>query len=138
MFPGFSELDLPVLAKVLRRTVVSAIIVGAGAIIVSLLLAPALAAVGVALGLGAALINLRFLDAGVAKVQTKGETNKKVLRRLLGTRTATRLAVMTAVVIGLVILDAPLGIGMVVGLVIFQIVFVVNVARAVLTSGDLV
>ena len=46
MFPGFSELDLPVLAKVLRRTVVSAIIVGAGAIIVSLLLAPALAAVG--------------------------------------------------------------------------------------------
>jgi len=81
VFPGFSELDLPVLAKVLRRTVVSAIIVGAGAIIVSLLLAPALAAVGVALGLGAALINLRFLDAGVAKVQTKGETNKKVLRR---------------------------------------------------------
>jgi hypothetical protein len=37
-----------------------------------------------------------------------------------------------------VILDAPLGIGMVVGLVIFQIVFVVNVARAVLASGDLV
>jgi len=61
VFPGFSELDLPVLAKVLRRTVVSAIIVGAGAIIVSLLLAPALAAVGVALGLGAALINLLSL-----------------------------------------------------------------------------
>jgi len=128
-------LDVPVLAQVLRRTVVSALVVGAAAIVVALLLAPPLAAVGLALGLGLALVNLRFMDAGVAKVETKGETNKKVVRRLLGTRTVGRLAVVTAVVLVLVVLDPPLGIGMVVGLVIFQMLFVVNVARAVMGSG---
>jgi len=86
---GFSELDLPVLAKVLRRTVVSAIIVGAGAIIVP---APGPASPRrCGLGLGAAS-STALPRRRVAKVQTKGETNKKVLRRLLGTRTATRLA----------------------------------------------
>ena len=135
MFPGFQDLDVPVLAQVLRRTVVSALVVGAAAIVVALLLAPPLAAVGLALGLGLALVNLRFMDAGVAKVETKGETNKKVVRRLLGTRTVGRLAVVTAVVLVLVVLDPPLGIGMVVGLVIFQMLFVVNVARAVMGSG---
>jgi len=40
-------------------------------------------------------VNLRFLDGGVSKVETKGETNTKVVRRLLATRTATRLALIT-------------------------------------------
>jgi hypothetical protein len=137
VFPGFSEMELPVLARLLRRTVLSALAVGAGAILVALLWAPPLAAVGIALGLGVAIINLRFMDAGVAKIETKGETDKKVLRRLLGTRTATRLLIITGIAIGLVVLDAPLGIGMVVGLVIFQILFVINVGRAVAAGGGL-
>jgi ATP synthase I chain len=137
MFAGLTELELPALTKVLRRTIWSSIIVGAAAVLVALLLAPPISAVGVVLGLGAAVVNLRFLDAGVAKVETKGETNNKVLRRLLATRTATRLAIMTAVVIGLMFLSPPLGIGVVAGLVIFQILFVINVARVVLAEGGL-
>jgi hypothetical protein len=135
VFSSFSELDLPEFSRMLRRTVLMALVIGAIAVILAFTMAPPLAGLGIALGIALAIMNLRAMDAGVAKVQTKGTTNRKVLRRLLGTRTATRLAVITAVVIGMVILSPPLGIGMVVGLVIFQIVFVLNAARAVAGAG---
>jgi len=135
VFPGFSQLELPELARLLRRTVLTALVVGALAVLIALITAPPLAAVGIVLGLGLAIVNLRFMDAGVAKVETRGETNNKVLRRLLGTKTVTRLAVITAVVIGLLLVYPPLAIGMVVGLVIFEILFVISVARAIMSQG---
>jgi hypothetical protein len=132
---GLSDLEGTALAKVLRRTVVSALIVGGGAIIVALFVSKPLAAVGIVLGLGMAVLNFRFLDAGVAKVQTKGETDRKVLRRALGTKTVTRLGVITVIAVGLLFLNGPLGIGCVVGLVIFQIIFVLNVGRVIVSQG---
>jgi len=135
MMSGLSDLEGTALAKVLRRTVISAIIVGIGAIIIALLLSQPWGALGIFIGLGLAVLNLRFLDAGVAKVQTKGETDRKVLRRAMGTKSVTRLAVITAICIGLLFLNGPLGIGSVVGLVIFQILFVVNVGRVLVSSG---
>jgi len=135
MMSGLSDLEGTALAKVLRRTVVSAIIVGIGAIIIALLLSQPWGALGIFIGLGLDILNLRFLDAGVAKVQTKGETDRKVLRRAMGTKSVTRLAVITAICIGLLFLNGPLGIGSVIGLVIFQILFVVNVGRVVMSSG---
>jgi ATP synthase I chain len=135
MMSGLSDLEGTALAKVLRRTVISAIIVGIGAIIIALLLSQPWGALGIFIGLGLAILNLRFLDAGVAKVQTKGETDRKVLRRAMGTKSATRLAVITVICIGLLFLNGPLGIGSVTGLVIFQILFVVNVGRVVMSSG---
>ena len=135
MMSGLSDLEGTALAKVLRRTVVSAIIVGIGAIIIALLLSQPWGALGIFIGLGLAVLNLRFLDAGVAKVQTKGETDRKVLRRAMGTKSVTRLAVITAICIGLLFLNGPLGIGSVIGLVIFQILFVVNVGRVLVSSG---
>jgi hypothetical protein len=135
MMSGLSDLEGNALAKVLRRTVVSALIAGGGAIIVALFVAAPWAALGIVIGLGMAIVNLRFLDAGVAKVQTKGETDKKVLRRALGTKTVTRLGVITVIAVGLVSLNGPLGIGSVVGLVIFQIFFVLNVGRVIVSQG---
>ena len=135
MMSGLSDLEGTALAKVLRRTVISAVIVGIGAIIIALLLSQPWAALGIFIGLGLAILNLRFLDAGVAKVQTKGETDRKVLRRAMGTKSVTRLAVITAICIGLLFLNGPLGIGSVIGLVIFQILFVVNVGRVLVSSG---
>jgi hypothetical protein len=135
MMSGLSDLGGTDLAKVLRRTVISAVIVGIGAIIIALLLSQPWAALGIFIGLGLAILNLRFLDAGVAKVQTKGETDRKVLRRAMGTKSVTRLAVITAICIGLLFLNGPLGIGSVTGLVSFQILFVVNVGRVVMSSG---
>ena len=138
MLENIEHLDAPVLQKLLRRTVISAIIVGGLAVVLSLLLAPPLATVGIVLGLGVAILNLRFLDAGVAKVEGTGEGSGKVIRRMLRTKTAWRMAVITAVAIGLLLLAAPLGVGMVVGLVVFQILFVINVARVVFAQGGLV
>ena len=135
MLSGLSDLEGGALAKVLRRTVVSSIVVGAGAVIVALLLSAPWFALGLAIGLGMAVVNLRFLDAGVAKVQTRGTTSNKVLRRAMGTKSVTRLGIITVIAIGLLLLNGALGIGAVAGLVIFQILFVVNVGRVIVSQG---
>jgi hypothetical protein len=135
MMGGLSDLEGTALAKVLRRTVVSALIAGGGAIIVAFFLSEPFAAVGIVLGLGMAVLNFRFLDAGVAKVQTTGETDRKVVRRAMGTKTLTRLGAITVIAIGLLFLNGPLGIGSVIGLVIFQIFFVLNVGRVIVSQG---
>ncbi len=135
MMDGLSDLEGTALAKVLRRTTLSALIVGVAAVVIAMLFSQPWTALGIVIGLAMAIVNLRFLDAGVAKMQTKGETDRKVLRRAMGTKSVTRLGVITAIAIGLLFLNGPLGIGAVVGLVIFQIVFVVNVGRVLVSSG---
>jgi hypothetical protein len=135
MMSGLSDLEGTALAKVLRRTTVSSLIGGGAAVIISLFVSAPLAAVGIVVGLAMAIVNLRFLDAGVAKVQTTGETSKKALRRAMGTKSVTRLGVITVIAIGLLFLNGPLGIGAVIGLVIFQLFFVANVGRVVMSQG---
>jgi hypothetical protein len=135
MLDGLSGLGGNALAKVLRRTIVSSLIVGAAAVLIALLLSQPWAALGLAFGLTIAVLNLRFLDAGVAKLNTSGETNNKVLRRAIGTKSVTRLAVITVICIGLLLLNGALGIGAVAGLVIFQLLFVVNVGRVIISQG---
>ena len=132
---GLSDLEGTALATVLRRTIVSSLIGGGGGIVVSRLLSAPWAGLGIVIGLGMAIVNLRFLDAGVAKVQTKGETSKKAVRRAMGTKSVTRLAVITVVAIGLMFLNGGLGIVAVTGLVIFQVFFVVNVGRVLVSQG---
>ena len=134
MLSGLSDLEGGALAKVLRRTVVSSLIVGAGAVVVALFLSVPWFALGLVIGLGLAIVNLRFLDAGVAKVQTSGKTGNKVLRRAMGTKSVTRLGVITLIAIGLLLLNGGLGIGTVAGLVIFQILFVMNVGRVIVSQ----
>ena len=135
MLDGLSGLGGNALAKVLRRTIVSALIVGIAAVLIALLLSQPWAALGLAFGLSIAVVNLRFLDAGVAKLNTSGETNNKVLRRALGTKSVTRLGGITVLCIGLLLLNGALGIGAVAGLVIFQLLFVVNVGRVIISQG---
>ena len=135
MLDGLSSLGGNALAKVLRRTIVSAVVVGAAAIVIALLLCVPWAALGLAIGLALAVLNLRFLDAGVAKLNTEGETSNKVLRRAIGTKSVTRLGVITVICVGLLLLNGALGIGAVAGLVIFQLLFVVNVGRVIISQG---
>jgi len=117
------------------------LVVGAVAVVLSLLLSAPWFALGLAIGLGLALVNLRFLDAGVAKAQTgaetddEGEVNRKVLRRAMGTKSVTRLGIITLIAVGLLLINGALGIGAVAGLVIFQLLFVVNVGRVVMSQG---
>ena len=123
------------LPRLLRRTTVSALAAGLVGFAVALFIAPPLAALGVAIGVGLAVVNLRFLDRQAARVELRGEQSSKAVRRQLGGKTTGRLAVVTVVVLALVWLNAPLGIGIVSGLVIYQIVFVINVMRVVASQG---
>lgn len=131
--------NLPVntLPKLLRRTTISAIIVAILGFVVALLVAGAIPALGVVVGVGLAVVNLRFVDRQAAKVELKGEQNSKAIRRQLGSKTTGRLAVMTVIILAVVFLYAPLGIGIVSGLVLYQIVFVVNVLRVVANQGGI-
>jgi len=125
------------LPRLLRRTILSAIIVGFVGFVVALFVAPPLAALGVVIGVALAIVNLRFLDRQAARVELQGEQSTKAVRRQLGGRTMGRLAVVTVIVLALVWLDAPLGIGIVAGLVLYQIVFVFNVMRVVANQGGI-
>jgi hypothetical protein len=123
------------LPRLLRRTTLSAIAVGVIGFFVALFVAPPLAALGVVIGVGLAILNLRFLDSQAAKVELRGEQSQKAVRRQLGGQTTGRLLVMTVVVLVVVWLNAPLGIGIVAGLVLYQLAFVFNVMRVLAASG---
>lgn len=130
-----ADLELGALTRVLRPTMLMAIIGGAIGFGIAVLLSEPLAAVGIALGVGLAILNLRILGAGVVKVEAGDISDNKVVKRILRTRSALRLVALTVIAIGAMLLSPPLGIGIVVGLVIFQIAFVVNAGRAILREG---
>ncbi|MHB8379169.1 MAG: hypothetical protein ACYDB2_04510 [Acidimicrobiales bacterium] len=125
------------LPRLLRRTTLSAIAVGVVGFVVAIFVAPPLAALGVALGVGLAILNLRFLDSQAARVELRGEQSTKAVRRQIGGKTTLRLAAVTVLVLGAVFLNAPLGIGIVSGLVLYQIVFVMNVLRVMANQGGM-
>ncbi len=142
----FADLEVGALSRIMRPTLWSAMAAGIVAVGVALLLSAPPAATGIVLGIGVAVLNLRMLGSGVAKVEidaaggasgsgSAGNADNKVVRRILRTRSAVRLVLITLLTIGLVLLAPPLGIGLVVGLVIFQIAFVVNAGRAILSAG---
>lgn len=122
--------------RLLRRTVLSALAAGVVGFIVGEMFNP-LAGLGVVIGVGLAILNLRFLDSRVAKIEIRGGSNTKAVRRQLGGNTISRLVVMTIIALGALWLDTALGIGIVAGLVIYQIVFVINVMSVVANQGDM-
>jgi ABC-type transport system involved in multi-copper enzyme maturation permease subunit len=123
------------LPRLLRRTTLSAVAVGAVGFLIAIFIAPPTAALGVAVGVTLAIANFRQLVRQTGLVEVKGEQSTKVVRRQLGGRTAARLAVLTVIVLAMLWLNAPLGIGIVSGLVIYQIVFVFSVLRVVANQG---
>jgi hypothetical protein len=137
LLEGLSDLQGNALTKVLRRTILSALIVGAVAVVLIAVLGSLWGALGLIIGLGLAIVNLRFLDSGIAKLKPEGDisVSNKVLRRAMGTKSVTRLGIITVICIGLLLINGALGIGAVAGLVIFQLLFVVNVGRIVMSQG---
>lgn len=128
-------LEPNVFKLLLRRLTVSAIVLGVGGVVVALLLAPPLAALGVALGVASGFLNVRAIDRQVSRTDVDPDASSRALRRMVGSRTLLRLSVITVVVLVLVVVEPPLGIGIVAGLVIFQLAFVGNVIGAMLAQG---
>jgi hypothetical protein len=125
------------LPRLLRRTTLSALAVGLVGFVVAIFVAPPLAALGVAMGVAFAIVNLRLLDRQAASVELKGEQTGRAVRRQLGGKTTGRLVVMTLIALFFLWINAPLGIGIVAGLVLYQIVFVVNVLRVMTDQGGM-
>ncbi|MEI7479632.1 MAG: hypothetical protein WCK25_04895 [Actinomycetes bacterium] len=123
------------MTKVLRSTIVSAVIMGTGVILVALAFYPSFSAVGIVLGVVGAWLNMRFLDRSIGKISLEEGESMKALRRRVRGPVLIRLGILTAGVLGLVILYSPVGIGSLVGLVVFQFCFIVNLGRAQLASG---
>lgn len=122
--------------RLLRRTVLSALAAGAVGFVIAVMINP-LAGLGVVLGVALAIVNLRFLDSQVAKIEIRGQQSTKAVRRQLGGKTLSRMVLMTMIALGGLWLDTALGIGIVAGLVIYQIVFVINVMSVVANQGDM-
>jgi hypothetical protein len=133
-----SELPDPavvMMATTMRRTVISATLMGVGLVLVALAEFPPLSAVGLPIGVLGAWYNIRFLDRSIGKLEVDPDQPMKVLRKRVRGGVTLRLAILTAVVLGLVILSRPLGFGALVGLMVFQFCFIVNLSRASLASG---
>jgi hypothetical protein len=131
------NLPADTLPRLLGRTTVSAIIVGSVGFAVAVLLGSPMGALGVAVGIALALLNLRVMVRQVARVEASGEGSTKVVRRQLGGRSIARLGVLTVIAIGALIISAPLGVGIVTGLVLYQLVFLANVLRVAVAQGSL-
>jgi hypothetical protein len=130
---GLGPRQLP---RLLRHTMVTALVLGGVAFAVAILLNQGFVALGVAVGLVGAWLNHRVLDRNVARVDTDGSsTANKVARRAIGARTIGRLGTLTAAAVVLLVLKPPIGLGLVIGLVIFQLAFVANAARVIMSGS---
>ncbi len=125
----FEQLSLPEIARMLRRTVYTAIGIGVVALGVSAAFSQLLAGIGVCLGLGVGLLNVRLITRSVARVNQSGTERPK---RILAQRTLTRLGLTTVVVVALLLASVPLGIGTAGGIALFYFALLASLIRELL------
>ncbi|HET9076520.1 MAG TPA: ATP synthase subunit I [Acidimicrobiales bacterium] len=104
--------------RVVRRTAVTAVILGVIAAVLCVILGQPYAVTGLAVGLGLALANHRVFQSSAMRFTTaEGVVNRKPFAGSV----ALRLGACTAVAIGLLIVDQPVGWGVIGGLALFQL-----------------
>jgi hypothetical protein len=109
--------------RVVRRTVLSAIIAAIVLGGMAVLLGQPYVAPGVVIGLGLALANHRVFQSSAMRFTT---TEGVLHRKPFAGSVALRLGVCTAVAIGLLMLNKPLGWGVIGGLALFQFLMLLN------------
>lgn len=122
------QFSLPEISRVLKRTVIIALVAGAIAIIVSGLLGHILFGVGAYLGVALGLMNIRAITNQTAKVANSDTT--KVFRAM-AQMTLVRLGATTVAVVVLFIAARDLGLGSAVGLCAYYLIFVTNIAATI-------
>ena len=132
MLEGFVDLAAGRLARALRRTRVSALVLGVIGLVVASVLGYPWVGLGITLGLLLAAINTRWVDTTVSRLKN---VDAKAARRPLAARTLGRLAVTTAAVFALLFLATPMGFGALGGLVLYQAVFLSSMLSAVFRGG---
>ncbi len=103
--------------RVVRRTAVTAIVIGVIGAVVAVLMGQPYFVTGLALGLILAIANHRvFQSSAMRFTSPEGVVNRKPFAGSV----AVRLGLCTAVAIGLMILEQPVGWGVIAGLALFQ------------------
>ncbi len=128
----FERFQLPDVAAVARRTMLSALVVGVLGLVVLLLFSQPWAALGLCIGIALGIGNFRLIVRSVVKVGRRAEGNR---RRPLAMNTLSRLMTMTVVALVLAWVKPPLGLGMIGGLAVFQFLLLANVTRSMLRAG---
>jgi hypothetical protein len=124
-----TEFPLSEIERVVRRTVIACIVVGAAGCALALLLGQPFVAPGLVLGLGLALANHRVFQSSALRFTTpEGVLNRKPFAGSV----ALRLGVCTAVAIGLLVIARPMGWGVIAGLALFQALLLLNAIVALL------
>jgi hypothetical protein len=128
----FDKFSLPDLARVSRRTVFGALIVGVVGFVITIVLNAPLVGLGLCVGLALGLVNFRMVQRSVAKVGARGDDNH---RRPLAMNTLARLAVVSVIALGLLFVSFDLGLGVMGGLAAFEFLLLLNVARSMMKMG---
>jgi O-antigen/teichoic acid export membrane protein len=128
----FANFALPDLARVSRRTMLSALVIGVVGLVACLALNAALTGLGLCIGLGLGIFNFRLIQRSVVKVGLSENENH---RRPLATNTVIRLGIISVIALGLLFLSFDLGLGVMAGLALFQLVLLGNVARSMFKMG---
>jgi hypothetical protein len=125
----FEQFSLPEIERLMRRTVFASIGFGVVAFGVSLVLSHVLAGLGIVVGLGIGLVNIRLVTRSVARVTERQPARPN---RVLAGSAVGRLAATTVVVIGLAVASVALGIGAAGGIAVFYLLLVVNLVVSLL------
>ncbi len=103
--------------RVVRRTAVTAIVIGVIGAVVAVVIGQPYFVTGLALGLILAIANHRVFQSSAMRFTTEeGVVNRKPFAGSV----ALRLGLCTAVAIGLMIVEQPVGWGVIAGLALFQ------------------
>jgi hypothetical protein len=122
--PLLEQFSLPEISSVLKRTVFTALGFGVVAVVATLFVSQPLFGLGVCIGLGLGLLNIRMVTNQTARV-TQLQPAKPV--RALASMTLARLGITTVCVIVLFIASRWLGFGTAAGLCLFYLLFVGNI-----------
>jgi hypothetical protein len=115
--------------RVVRRTAISAIVMGVIAAAVAVVIGQPYFVPGLGLGLVLAIANHRVFQSSAMRFTTpEGVVNRKPFAGSV----ALRLGLCTAVAIGLLIVEQPVGWGVVAGLALFQATMLGNALVALL------
>jgi hypothetical protein len=129
----FSQVSLPDLARISRRTVFGSIAIGVVGLVVCVVLGASLVGLGLCVGIALGVGNFRMIQGSVAKAGKRPGPK----RRPLAFNTLTRLGIITAVALGLLFVSFDLGFGVMAGLALFQFLLLFAVIRSIVKSGAL-
>jgi hypothetical protein len=129
----FEQLPIPEIARLVRRSAVGSIVLGVIALVTGALVGHALAGLGICVGLGIGLVNIRLITRSVSAVSAAAPAKPT---KVLATRALGRLGVSTLVLVGLTVASVSVGLGAAAGIALYYLLFVVSLVRSIFSAAS--